>query len=112
MPFVRKRVRLSVVAKRTQTMLLYLLLGVVVFLGAVYLFFLNHVAFRGIVLQKEAQKNMELLTEMSHIDSKIASIQTREKLEKVLETRPMIERGRSEFMILTPNFTAKEGDSF
>jgi len=104
----KNRVRLSVLALQTKNMLFYLLLGIAISITAVYLFTLNHIAFRGYVLQKEAETGLELLEEISYIETKIARIQTRETLEKAINYYPLVPRERERFIRIEPNFTARE----
>lgn len=104
----KNRTRLSVVAVQTKNMLLYLLVGIAVVLGAIYLFLMNHIAFQGYVFQNQSDRNQELLGEVSYLDTKIARIQTAENLEKIVKKHyPMVSRDRDRFVIIQSGVTAK-----
>ena len=101
-----RKTRLSVIALQTHHTLVALLFLVALVLGAIYLFLLNHVAFRGYVLQQEMQQNAQLAESAEILDMRISKAQAQEFLAKGKPYKSLVVQNRPRFVVLKPNLTA------
>jgi hypothetical protein len=96
----KKRFHLSLIAQQTQRFLLFFLLGIVVILFFIYLFLMNHLAMRGIVLSREMTATITLNREIEQVEARLANIQTNEFLVKSSMVSMLIPKKNSFFVTI------------
>ena len=94
--------------ENTQGIIAIFLLAVVASVGGIYLFLLNHVAFRGYVLQKQVEELKSLETQLSTIETTIAKIESQEYLHKKNIIKSFDTYDTPQFFVKKDIFTAKE----
>ncbi len=103
-----KRVQLSFLVAKTQKLLFGVLMTLAFLLASAYLFLMNKVSMEGYVLSKEAEHNTELSSELEQLESQIAQRETQEYVAKMSDANAMLVRGRQNFVVLRPIFTAQK----
>jgi hypothetical protein len=104
----QSKIRVSVLVKNTQGVIAVFLLAIVGSIGGVYLFILNHVAFRGYVLQKQVEEFKSLETQLSTLETTIAKIEAQEFLQKNRMIKSFDTYDTPQFFVQKDVFTAKE----
>lgn len=103
-----QKATLSFLVQRAQRMYVFLMGGIIVCLGAFYLFMLNGVTMSGYVLTKETQAQHALLEDIQKLDSRIARKESREYISESETAKTMIVRNEVSYVTIASRFTAKK----
>jgi hypothetical protein len=104
----KSKVRVSVLVQNTQGIMALFCLVMIGLIGGVYLFMLNHMAFRGYVLQKEVESQKSLETQLSTLETKIAKIEAQEYLNKSRTIKNFATYQKPHFFVQKNSFTAQK----
>lgn len=104
----KSKVRVSVLVRNTQGIMILFLLLVVGLVGGIYLFILNHMAFRGYVLQKQVESQKTLEAELSILETQIAKIEARDFLKKNKQIKQFATYDKPQFFVQKDSFTAQK----
>ena len=104
-----KKVQLSLLARQTQKILLFLLVFSGGFLGLFFLFLTNQIGMQGYILSVELEKNREISETLERLDSKVARFQAREFLGESEVFEQMVAGKNPEFVFLESEFRAETG---
>ncbi len=103
-----KRIQLSFLIQKTNTLLTTYLSIITLILGFLYLFGLNTVAMRGYILTQEAYKSQVIAQELERLDSQITALDTKEFLTKKTEASFMVYNNKKDFLVYKAHYTAQK----
>lgn len=104
----KSKVRVSVLVQNTQGIMALFCFVVIGLIGGLYLFMMNHMAFRGYVLQKEVESQRSLETQLSALENNIAKSEAREYLQKNRIIKQFATYEKPMFFVKKDTFTAQK----
>ena len=103
-----KRFHFSLIARRTQKVLVFLLTGFSIALFVLHLLLMNQLSMRGYILSQATNMHHKLAQKNEHLEAEISRLQTQEYIKKIALKESLMVEKKSNYVFLSANFTAQK----